>query len=207
MRPAASWCRSTTAWPPSTSSLRRRRTHMPPRNGSLENAASINADPARIALGGDSAGGNLAAVTAQMARDGGGPQLAFQLLIYPVTDGVCDTASYRDNADGYLLTKEMMQWFWNHYVRSDVDRQNPMASPLRARSLRGLPPALVLTAEFDPLTRRRRGVCRASQGGGRAGDAHAVQRHDPRFLRDGVDHRPGQDRHCRGRVGAASGFC
>jgi acetyl esterase/lipase len=86
-----------------------------------------------------------------MARDGGGPQLVFQLLIYPVTDGACDTRSYRDNADDYLLTNDMMQWFWNHYVRSDGDRQNPLASPLRARSLRGLPPALVLTAEFDPL--------------------------------------------------------
>jgi len=116
-----------------------------------QNAATINTDPARIALGGDSAGGNLTAVTAQMARDRGGPQLVFQLLIYPVIDGACDTASYSDNADGYLLTKDMMQWFWNHYVRSNVDRQNPMASPLRARSLRGLPPALVLTAEFDPL--------------------------------------------------------
>ncbi len=115
------------------------------------NAASINADRARIAVGGDSAGGNLAAVTAQMARDRGGPQLVFQLLIYPVTDGACDTASHHDNADGYLLTKDMMQWFWNHYVRSDADRHNPMASPLRAQSLHGLPPALVLTAEFDPL--------------------------------------------------------
>lgn len=115
------------------------------------NAASINVDPTRLAVGGDSAGGNLTAVTAQMARDRGGPRLAFQLLIYPVTDGACDTMSYRDNADGYLLTKDMMQWFWNHYVRNGVDRQNPMASPLRAQSLSGLPPALVQTAEFDPL--------------------------------------------------------
>lgn len=115
------------------------------------NAASINVDPTRIAVGGDSAGGNLTAVTAQMARDRGGPQLVFQLLIYPVTDGACDTASYRDNADGYLLTKDMMLWFWNYYVRNDADRLNPMASPLRAQSLRGLPPALVQSAEFDPL--------------------------------------------------------
>lgn len=115
------------------------------------NAASIHGDPARIAVGGDSAGGNLTAVTAQMARDRGGPRLVFQLLVYPVTDGSCDTASYRDNADGYLLTKDMMLWFWNHYVRSDADRFNPLASPLRAHSLEGLPPALVQTAEFDPL--------------------------------------------------------
>lgn len=116
-----------------------------------ENAGSINADPARIAVGGDSAGGNLAAVTSLMARDGGGPRLVFQLLIYPVTDGACDTASYRDNADGFLLTNDLMQWFWNHYVRRTTDRQNPLASPLRAQSLRGLPPALVQTAELDPL--------------------------------------------------------
>jgi acetyl esterase/lipase len=115
------------------------------------NAAALNADVSRIAVGGDSAGGNLSAVTAIMARDRGGPPLVFQLLIYPVTDGACDTASYRDNADGYLLTKDMMQWFWDHYVRNAADRQNPLASPLRARSLSGLPPALVQTAEFDPL--------------------------------------------------------
>jgi acetyl esterase len=115
------------------------------------NAASINVDPARIAVGGDSAGGNLAAVTAQMARERGGPRLVFQLLVYPVTDGACDSTSYRDNADGYLLTKDMMLWFWNHYVRNPEDRFNPMASPLRAHSLEGLPPALVQTAEFDPV--------------------------------------------------------
>lgn len=115
------------------------------------NAKSINVDPTRIALGGDSAGGNLTAVTAQMARDRGGPRLTFQLLIYPVTDGACDTVSYRENADGYLLTKDMMQWFWNLYVRNQADLQDPMASPLRAQSLKGLPAALVQTAEFDPL--------------------------------------------------------
>jgi len=115
------------------------------------NTASIKVDPGRIAVGGDSAGGNLTAVTAQMAREQGGPRLVFQLLVYPVTDGACDTASYRDNADGYLLTKDMMQWFWNHYVRNDADRFSPLASPLRAQNLKGLPPALVQTAEFDPL--------------------------------------------------------
>jgi len=68
-----------------------------------------------------------------------------------VTDGACDTPSYRENGDGYLLTRDMMQWFWNHYVRDDADRLNPMASPLRAADLRDLPPALTITAEFDPL--------------------------------------------------------
>jgi acetyl esterase len=115
------------------------------------NAASIGADPSRIAVGGDSAGGNLSAVVALMARDRGGPSLCFQLLVYPVTDGTTQSASYRDNADGYFLTKDMMEWFWNHYVRDAADRRHAYASPLRAESLNGVPPALVITAEFDPL--------------------------------------------------------
>jgi acetyl esterase len=116
-----------------------------------ENAAGIGGDSSRIAVGGDSAGGNLAAVVAQVARDHGKPSLKFQLLIYPVTDAACDTPSYSENADGYLLTRDAMQWFWNHYTPSDADRKNPCASPLRAVNFTGLPPALVITAEFDPL--------------------------------------------------------
>jgi acetyl esterase/lipase len=84
-------------------------------------------------------------------RDRGGPSLVYQLLVYPVTDYNFDTASYRENADGYLLTKDAMVWFWNHYLRSAADGSNLLASPLRAQNLRGLPPALILTAEFDPL--------------------------------------------------------
>lgn len=109
-------------------------------------------DAGSLAVVGDSAGGNLAAVVAQMARDRGGPRIAFQLLVYPVTDGVnFDTASYRDNAEGYLLTAEAMHWFWDHYVPSPDDRRNPYASPLLASDLSALPPALVMTAEYDPL--------------------------------------------------------
>lgn len=115
------------------------------------NAAAIGGDPRRIAVGGDSAGGNLATVVAQRARDHGGPALVYQLLVYPVTNYGYDTASYRENADGYLLTRDAMVWFWNHYLRSAADGDNPLASPLRANDLRGLPPAMVLTAEFDPL--------------------------------------------------------
>ena len=114
-------------------------------------APGFGGDPSRIAVCGDSAGGNLAAVVSQMARDRGKPALCFQLLIYPVTDAACDTPSYSENADGYFLTKDAMLWFWNHYVQSDADRTHPYASPLRADSLAGLPPALVITAEFDPL--------------------------------------------------------
>ena len=115
------------------------------------NASSFGGDPSRIAVCGDSAGGNLAAVVAQIARDRGKPAICFQLLIYPVTDAACDTPSYSENAEGYFLTKDAMQWFWNHYVRNDADRNHPYASPLRARNLAGLPAALVITAEFDPL--------------------------------------------------------
>jgi len=114
------------------------------------NAAELGGDAQRMAIGGDSAGGNLTAVVALMARDRGGPPLVFQLLIYPVTMAAFDTQSYRDNADGYLLTTADMRWFWNHYLDRANDAANPYASPLMG-TLTGLPPALVITAEFDPL--------------------------------------------------------
>lgn len=116
-----------------------------------QNAAAIGADAARIATGGDSAGGNLATVAALMARNRGGPAIVHQVLIYPATDAAMDTASYRTNADGYFLTRADMIWFWQQYVASDADRSNPQASPLRARDLRGLPAALIVTADLDPL--------------------------------------------------------
>jgi acetyl esterase len=116
-----------------------------------ENAASYNGDPTRIAVGGDSAGGNLAAAVTLMARDFGGPPLVHQMLIYPVTNYDFSTASYQENAENYLLTKAAMEWFWNHYLRTEEDGRHPYASPLRAESLSGLPPAFVATAEFDPL--------------------------------------------------------
>ena len=115
------------------------------------NAGALGVDAGRISIGGDSAGGNLTAVVALMARDRGGPALRLQLLVYPVTDATYETKSYRDNAEGYLLTRDSMVWFWNHYLRNDADKANPYASPLRAANLAGLPPALVITAEFDPL--------------------------------------------------------
>jgi acetyl esterase len=117
----------------------------------VSNADRLGGDPTRVAIGGDSAGANLTAVVALMARDRKGPALVHQLLVYPVTDSACDTDSYRDNADGYLLTRDAMVWFWDHYTRDEHDRRNPYAAPLRAADLDGLPPALVITAEFDPL--------------------------------------------------------
>jgi acetyl esterase len=116
-----------------------------------DNAAEIGVDPSRIAVGGDSAGGQLATVISQMARDKGGPAIAYQVLIYPVTDATISTASYEENAEGYLLTKEGMIWFFNHYMNEDTDRKDPLLSPTYAESLAGLPPAIVITAEYDPL--------------------------------------------------------
>jgi acetyl esterase len=102
-----------------------------------------------VAVGGDSAGGNLAAVTALRARDERMP-VALQLLVYPVTDADLDTTSYTDNATGYWLTRDGMKWFWEQYV-PEGDRYHPDASPLRAGDLSGVAPALVITAEYDPL--------------------------------------------------------
>jgi acetyl esterase len=116
-----------------------------------ERGAEIGADPARLAVAGDSAGGNLAAVTALLARERRGPELRFQLLVYPVADHRFDTPSYRDNAEGYFLTAAMMRWFWSHYLEQPDHGEDPIASPLRAKDLAGLPPALVITAEYDPL--------------------------------------------------------
>ena len=117
-----------------------------------EHAAELGVDPRRIAVGGASAGGNLATVGALIARERGGPPLAFQLLIYPVTDAALDTPSSRAvTSDEYPLTRADMEWFWGHYLRGAADRRNPWASPALAKSLAGLPPALVITAEIDPL--------------------------------------------------------
>jgi len=116
-----------------------------------QNAAELGADGSRIALAGDSAGGNLAAVTALRARDLGGPALRHQSLIYPATSCAFDTDSYRDNAEGYFLTADAMRWFWSHYLQDMSQAEEPYACPDKAASLGGLPPATVITAEYDPL--------------------------------------------------------
>ncbi|MEX2207116.1 MAG: alpha/beta hydrolase [Myxococcota bacterium] len=116
-----------------------------------EHAGALGIDASRIAVGGDSAGGNLAAVTALLARDRRGPRLTHQLLVYPVIDCAFETASYRENAEGYFLTREMMRWFWHHYLDKPEQAADPYASPIRAATLSGVAPATVITAEYDPL--------------------------------------------------------
>ena len=109
----------------------------------------LGVDPARLAVGGDSAGGNLAAVTALRARDAGIP-LALQVLVYPVTDVDLDSPSYLEHAVGLNLTRAKMEWYWRLYL-AGADGEHPHASPLRADDLSGVAPALVQTAEYDPL--------------------------------------------------------
>lgn len=113
-------------------------------------AGSFGGDPARIMVGGDSAGGNLAAVTAVMARDRGSPALAAQLLIYPVLAADFDTESYRLFGHGYYNPKPAMQWYWDQYVPSVADRAHPYATPLNT-DLTGLPPTVLVIAGHDPL--------------------------------------------------------
>jgi acetyl esterase len=116
-----------------------------------EHMAEIADGPVPLVVMGDSAGGNLSAVVARRARDAGAPELACQVLIYPVTDADLDTECYLDPENQLLLTRESMIWFWDHYAPDPADRTHPDASPLRASDLSGLAPAIVLTAEHDPL--------------------------------------------------------
>jgi acetyl esterase len=120
-------------------------------NWAVANAASFGGDSHRVAVGGDSAGGNLAAVVSLRAKEKGAQLPVFQLLIYPVTDHNFERPSYIANADGYLLTKLAMGWFWDSYVPVVEERSHPHASPLYAPDPSGLPAALIVTAEFDPL--------------------------------------------------------
>lgn len=114
-------------------------------------AAELGIDPRRIAVAGDSAGGALATAMCRLARDRGGPMLRYQALIYPSTDMTMSSRSQAELAEGYLLTLEAQRWFGSHYVPAGVDLRDPLLSPLFAQDLAGLPPALVVTAGFDPL--------------------------------------------------------
>jgi acetyl esterase len=116
------------------------------------NAERLGIDANRISVGGDSAGGNLATVIAMRCRDAVGPALAAQVLIYPVTDSSSfETTSHREFGESYFLTRGSMEWFTGHYIASADQKRHPEVSPLLAQNLSGLPPALVITAEFDPL--------------------------------------------------------
>lgn len=115
-----------------------------------ENGELLGADVSRVAVGGDSAGGHLAALLCQRSLREFGPDIDFQLLVYPVTDLTLSHPSIDENAEGYFLTKKTMLWFRDHYL-GNQDPADPAVSPLRAEDLAGLPPALVITAEYDPL--------------------------------------------------------
>ena len=115
------------------------------------NANDIGGDASRIAIAGDSAGGNLSAVVAQMSKATNGPDIALQLLIYPATRMGATTQSYKDFNDGYFLTGKAMNWFFNHYLEEAAHWDDPQASPLLAKDLSGLAPAYIMTAGFDPL--------------------------------------------------------
>lgn len=117
----------------------------------VQHADELGVDAERVAVGGDSAGGNLTAVVSQLARDRERPSLVFQLMIYPVTDYEFESASMLENATGYFLERDAMRWFFGQYLDDEADGADPRVSPLRADHLVGLPPAMIVTAEFDPL--------------------------------------------------------
>lgn len=142
-----------------------------------EHAAEFGVDPALLAVGGDSAGGNLATVVALRARDAGGPPIAFQLLVYPWVDFSDDSPSMREFAADHFLTAEAMAWFADYYLPAPIDRRQPWVSPMHAR-LEGLPPAFVLTAECDPLRDQGEAFARRLEA---AGVQTTVKRYEGMF--------------------------
>jgi acetyl esterase/lipase len=111
----------------------------------------VGADTGRVAVAGDSAGGNLSAVVSQLAASGGVPAPTCQVLIYPAVDFSLDTSSHKDLADGHVIPRDRILWYMEQYLRNDADKSDLRASPLRAASLKGQPPAMIVTAGFDPL--------------------------------------------------------
>ncbi len=142
-----------------------------------EHGREIGVDGHRLAVVGNSVGGNMAAVVSLMAKDKDGPTIRFQGLMWPVTDDNFDDRSYLDYSEGYFLTRPMMQWFWNAYTRSDAKRNERYASPLKAslEELKGLPPALIQVAQFDVLTNEGQAYGRKLDD---AGDEATVVRYD-----------------------------
>jgi acetyl esterase len=132
----------------------------------VKDSLTMQVDTDNIFVAGDSAGGNLAAAVALMARARDGPPIAHQTLIYPVTNHSYDTVSYEENDEGGILSKAMMEWFWDHYLPSDVHGKNPYASPLQAKSLEELPDATVVTCGLDPLRDEGAAYARALEDDG-----------------------------------------
>jgi len=147
-----------------------------------QNAKALGVDATRLAVGGDSAGGNLATVVCLMARDGDGPKIKHQLLIYPVTDLAGNTESYTVNGQDYFLTKSLMQWFGAHYLRSEADVADWRASPARAASLKGLPSATVAVCGFDPLRDEGTAYAEMLRKAGVATDLHRYEHQIHGFL-------------------------
>ncbi len=143
----------------------------------FDNASTLAIDPLRIGIGGDSAGGNLTAVSCLAMRDSGGPRPAFQLLVYPGIDMDCAMPSHKENAEGYILTSETIDYFLDHYL-DPAEYDDWRASPLRAANHADLPPALVITAGFDPL--RDEGAAYADKLSAAGNSVHYV--HFPRMV-------------------------
>ncbi|MEM7077649.1 MAG: alpha/beta hydrolase [Pseudomonadota bacterium] len=137
-----------------------------------QNMADLNGN-GKVGVAGESAGGNLSAVVCLKARDESGPSIDFQCLLYPVTDCDMSRGSYAENGEGYLLETRSMNWFWDTYCQQAGQREEPLASPLRAQSLENLPAALVVTAEFDPL--RDEGELYAAELSAAGNDAISVR--------------------------------
>ncbi len=154
----------------------------------MENAELLGVDSARLAVGGDSAGGNLAAALCQRVRDEFGPQIDFQLLVYPVIDCTLSHPSMEENAEG-LLPHEGDHVVVRRDYLGGHDPKDPAVSPLYADSLAGLPPGLVITAEYDPLRDEGEAYAAALRDAGVAVDAVRYDGHDPRLLRDDDDAR------------------
>lgn len=129
-------------------------------------ASELGFDARRLAVAGDSAGANLAIAVARLAQQRQGPRIAYQCLFYPVTDARCGSASYSEFADGYFLTREQMHWFWSQYLAQPQQGDDPLASPLRAERLAGLPPTTLISAEYDPLRDEGEAFARRLQDAG-----------------------------------------
>lgn len=171
-------------------------------------AGGFGADGSRIAVAGNSVGGNMSAALTLMTKDRKGPNIAYQVLFIPATDASVDTESYHAFGTGRFLARAFMKYGWDHYAPDAETRNNPYASPLRATldQLKGLPSALVITAENDPTTRRGRSICWKAQGGGGERGCSSLRRHHSRFrppecASAGAIHRSrieaGQQRHPR----------